>query len=157
LPYTDGAAYNNGLQIVQGQGYVVILKEMIHEARVIPVDNRPHIGQKITQVLGDPRGHWEGDTLVVEVTNFSGTGPSPTNNKNVRLVERFRLTGPKTLEYRFTVENPTVWTRPWSGMITATRDDNQYELVEYACHEGNGAIVGILGATRAEEKKSTHH
>ena len=145
--------YNNGLQVVQGPGFVAIQKEMIHETRVIPTDGRPHLGANVTQWLGDSRGRWEGDTLVVEVTNFNGRVSYRGSGENMTLIERYRRTGPDTLVYAFTVDDPTIWTAPWTGMFTFGRDDDQYELVEYACHEGNYGMTNILSGARAEERE----
>ncbi len=144
--------YNNGLQIVQGPGYVAIQKEMIHETRVIPTEPRPHLGAGITQWLGDSRGYWEGDTLVIEVTNFNGQESYRGSSTSMTLVERYTRTGPDTLEYRFTVDDPEIWTAPWTGMFNFMRDDSQYELVEYACHEGNYGMTNILSGARATER-----
>ena len=144
--------YNNGLQIVQSPGFVAIQKEMIHETRVIPTDGRPHLGPNLTQWLGDSHGRWEGDTLVVEVSNFNGKSSYRGSGANLTLTERYTRTGPDSLEYRFTVDDPTIWTAPWTGMFTFGRDDTQYELVEYACHEGNYGMTNILSGARAEER-----
>ena len=145
--------YNNGLQIVQGSGFVAIQKEMIHETRVIPTDGRPQLGPNLTQWLGDSRGRWEGDTLVVEVTNFNGKASYRGSSEYMTLIERYTRTGPDTLEYEFTVDDPTIWTAPWTGMFMFGRDDDQYELVEYACHEGNYGLTNILSGARAEERE----
>ena len=107
--------YNNGLQIVQGPGFVAIQKEMIHETRVIPTDGRAQAGSGIRQWLGESRGWWEGDTLVVEVTNFNGRVPYRGAGENMKLTERFTRVGPDMLEYMFTVEDPTIWTEPWTA------------------------------------------
>ena len=144
--------YNNGLQIVQSPGFVAIQKEMIHETRVIPTDARPHLSPEITQWLGDSRGWWEGDTLVVEVTNFNGRVSYRGSSQNLTLVERYSRIGPDTLEYEFTVDDPTIWTRPWTAMFTFGKDDDQYELVEYACHEGNYGMTNILSGARADDR-----
>jgi catechol 2,3-dioxygenase-like lactoylglutathione lyase family enzyme len=145
--------YNNGVQIVQGPGYVVITKEMIHEARVIPTDNRTHVGSKITTWLGDSRGHWEGDTLVVEVTNFNGKVGYRGSDTGLRLTERYTRTAADTIDVRVTIEDPDTWTRPWTINFPIKKDDGQYELVEYSCHEGNYGLVNILSGARADEKK----
>ena len=145
--------YNNGLQIVQGPGYVAVQKEMIHETRVIPTDgNRPHLGADLKQWLGDPRGHWDGDTLVVEVTNFNGKAPYLGAGEDMTLVERYTRIGPDTLEYQFTVDDPTIWVSPWTARFNFQKDDDQYELVEYACHEGNYGLTNILSGARATEQ-----
>ena len=146
--------YNNGLQIVQGPGHVAIQKEMIHETRVIPTDPMPALGSNLTSWLGDPRGHWEGDTLVVETSRFNGRAPYRGSSENLTLVERFTRLGPTTLEYQFTMDDPSVWTRPWTGMFRFDKDDDQYELVEYACHEGNYGMTNILSGSRAIEQRA---
>ena len=147
--------YNNGFQVVQGPGFVALQKEMIHETRLIPTDDRPHVGAGVTSYLGDPKGHWEGDTLVVEITNFNGRAGFRGSSENLTLTERYTRTGPESMEYRFTIDDPTVWTRPWTGMYTFVRDDSQYELVEYACHEGNYGMFNILTGARAKEAEET--
>ncbi len=146
--------YNNGLQITQGPGFVTVQREMVHETRVVPTDGSPHVGADITSYLGDPRGRWEGDTLVVESTNFNGRMPFNGSSENLTLTERYTRTGPDTLEYQFMVDDPTVWTRPWTGMYTFVRDESQYELVEYACHEGNYGMTNILSGSRARERET---
>ena len=146
--------YNNGLQIVQAPGYVVLTKEIIHEARIIPLDERRHLGPKLTQWLGDSRGHWEGDTLVVEVTNFNGKVDFRGSSPSLRLIERYTRIGPDVVEYRATIEDPITWTRPWTIAFPLRKDDSQYELVEYACHEGNYGLTNILSAARAQERAS---
>lgn len=143
--------YNNGLQIVQSPGQVAITKEMIHETRVVPTEPTPPLGEGLKQWLGDPRGHWEGDTLVVETTNFNGRAPYRGSGESLKLVERYTRIGPGILEYMFTVDDPSTWTRPWTAMFTFDRDDEQYELVEYACHEGNYGMTNILTGARAQE------
>ena len=145
------AIYNNGLQIVQGPGHVAIQWEMIHETRVIPTDDTPHANPALTSYLGDARGHWEGDTLVVEVTNFNDLTSFRGSSEHLTLTERWTRTGPETLRYEFTLDDPTVWERPWTGMYSFVRDDSQYELVEYACHEGNNSMFNILTGARAKE------
>ena len=156
--------YNNNYQILQIPGYVVILVEMIHDVRIIPVDGRPHLGTEIRQYQGDPRGHWEGNTLVVETTNMlkKGNGASWGQDEvrlradlgdprdTLRVVERFTRVDADTITYQFTVEDPARWTRPWAGELSMTT--TQDKLYEYACHEGNHGIVGILAGARAEEK-----
>ena len=146
--------YNNGLQIVQGPGHVAVQKEMIHETRVIPTEPRPALGPNLTSWLGTAQGRWDGDTLVVETTNFNGRAPYRGSGENLTLVERFTRLGPTTLEYQFTIDDPTVWTRPWTGMFRFDKDDDQYELVEYACHEGNYGMTNILSGSRAIEQRA---
>lgn len=163
-PLAPMGAYNSNFQLVQNQGHVVILMEMIHDARIIPLDGRPHLSPSISQLLGDSRGHWEGDTLVINTTNFrdkanfidrtsftdrtdySGSGP------NVHLIERLKRVDPDTLLYEYTVEDPATWTRPWTAQLFLTKGSSIYE---YACHEGNYGIAGILAAARADESKKT--
>ena len=146
------AGYNNNHRIVQSRDYVVIFSEMMHDARIIPLDGRPHLAGNVRQWFGDSRGRWEGETLVVETTNFTdktnfrGAGP------NMRLVERFTRTDPDTLLYQFTVIDPQSFEKPWSGEIPMKRAAGP--IFEYACHEGNYSLVNTLTATRNEEKVS---
>jgi catechol 2,3-dioxygenase-like lactoylglutathione lyase family enzyme len=150
LVQTPGV-YNNGFQVVQGPGHVAMQVEMLHETRVIPTDPRPHLGSDITSWRGDARGRWEGDTLVVDITNFNGKAPYQGSTDTLTMTERYTRTGPDTLEYRFTIDDPTVWTAPWTGMFTYVRGEAQYELVEYACHEGNYGMTNILSGARSRE------
>jgi len=144
------SAYNNNYQIVQTAGAVAINTEMVHQVRRIPTDGKPHLPPNVRQWFGDPRGRWEGDTLVVESTNFKGEffGRMAAADENLRVVERFTRVAPDVLLYRFTVEDPTAWTSPWSGEIPLTRIDGL--LYEYACHEGNRGMENILRAARKE-------
>jgi len=143
--------YNNNFQIVQTRDQVVILNEMIHDARVIPLDGRPHVAENIRQWRGDSRGHWEGSTLVVDTTNFSDEYSFRGSDRNLHLTERFTRSSPDTLLYQFTVEDPTAFTKPWTAQIPVTRAKGP--IYEYACHEGNYAMVDILaGARKAEQK-----
>ena len=146
--------YNNGLQIVQGPGHVAVQKEMIHETRVIPTEPRPALGPNLTSWLGTAQGRWDGDTLVVETTHFNGRSPYRGSSENLTLTERFTRLGPTTLEYQFTMDDPSVWTQPWTGMFRFDKDDDQYELVEYACHEGNYGMTNILSGSRAIEQQA---
>jgi hypothetical protein len=151
-PMTPGA-YNNNFQIVQAPGYVVIVNEMVHSARIVPMDGRPH--GNVRQWKGDSRGHWEGDTLVIDTVNFKGETNFPGSSANLHLTERFTRTGPNALEYRFTVDDPTMWTRPWTAVLPTVR--SQDPIYEYACHEGNYALGSILrGARAAEEAAKTN-
>ena len=147
------SGYNNGLQIVQGPGFVTITKEMIHETRVIPTKSRPRPGSELTSWLGDSQGRWEGDTLVIETTNFNGGGLFQGASARMKLTERFTRVASNALEYRFTIDDPATWTKPWTAMFTFDKDDEQYELVEYSCHEGNYGIKNILSGARAREKQ----
>ena len=143
--------YNNGLQIYQGPGFVAIQKEMIHETRVIPTTAQSRLGDKLDTWLGDPQGRWEGDTLVVETTNFNGRASFRGSSPDMVLTERFTRLSPTRLEYQFTVNDPAIWTAPYTGRFTFDLDDEQYELVEYACHEGNYGMTNILSGARARE------
>jgi hypothetical protein len=158
-------AYNANYQILQTPDYVVILVEMIHDARVIPLDGRPHAAQNIRMWMGDSRGRWEGNTLVVETTNFNDKldgGPLQPSHviqtgyrgtgETLRLVERFTRVDATTIDYRFTVEDPKTFTRPYTVSIPMTKNDEQMGIHEYACHEGNYAMVNLLKAGRANEK-----
>lgn len=143
-------AYNNNYQFVQAAGVLAINTEMVHQVRRIPTDNSAHLPAHIRQWFGDPRGHWEGDTLVVETTNFKDQfyGTMQAADENLRVLERFTLASPDILLYQFTVDDPTAWTQPWSGEIPLTRSDGL--LYEYACHEGNRGIQNILRAARRD-------
>ncbi len=145
-------AYNNNYQIVQTAGYVAIVVEMIHDVRLIPIDATPHLPSKVRPWLGDSRGHWEGDTLVVETTNFNGRVNYRNTSANMRVVERFTRTDAETLTYRFTVEDPETYTRPWTVEIPMYRSSEP--LFEYACHEGNYGMTGLLAGAREVEKKA---
>jgi hypothetical protein len=144
-------AYNNNYQIVQTPEAVLIHIETIHDARIIPLDGRPHLPPTVRQFLGDPRGHWEGDTLVVETTNFSDETNFRNAGRNMRLIERFTRTDPETLLYEFTVDDPTTFSKPWTGIIPMFKASGP--LFEYACHEGNYGLEGILRGARVEEKR----
>jgi hypothetical protein len=143
--------YNNNLQIIQTRDYVVIANEMIHDVRIVPLDGRPHLPAAIRRWQGDPRGRWDGDTLVVETTNFSDRTSFRGADTQLRLVERFRRIDAKTLDYQFTVDDPSVFSRPWTVSLPMTASDGR--IYEYACHEGNYAMTGILRGARAEEKE----
>ena len=145
--------YNHNYQILQVPGYVVIYAEMIHDARIIPLDKRPHLSQNVRQWLGDPRGHWEGNTLVVETTNFDGRAGIIRQPADVvfgtsakgRVIERFTRLDANTLDYRFTVDDPETFTKPWTALSLMMRIEDQ--IFEYACHEGNYAIRNILSTS----------
>ena len=147
--------YNFGNQIVQAPGYVVIRSEMIHEARVIPLDGRPHLGKAIQTYMGDSRGHWEGNTLVVETTNFNGQigiAGSAVTTDALQIVERFTRVAPDELSYQATISDPGTWTKPWTIHMPYKLDPN-YTLFEYACHEGNYMMLNALKGARALEKE----
>ena len=150
--------YNNGNEIVQGPGFVAIRNEMIHETRVIPLDGRPHPGGAVRMWMGDSRGHWEGDTLVIATTNFTdrtgigGNGGGAPHSEALTLTERITRSDADTLRYEVTVDDPQTWVRPFTLMLPLKRDEH-YGFFEYACHEGNYALRNILTGARAEEKK----
>jgi hypothetical protein len=144
--------YNNTSQIVQGPGYVAIRYEMIHDARVIPIDGGPHIPPTMRQYFGDSRGRWEGDTLVVDVTNFPTTMINYRGaTGDMRLTERFRRVSADTVRYEVTVTDPATFSRPWTAALHLRQDPKLVDVIEYACHEGNYAMRNILSAARAEE------
>jgi hypothetical protein len=145
------AAYNSNLQIVQAPGYVVIESEMIHDARIIPTDGRPHLDKNIKQWLGDSVGHWEGNTLVVDTTNFTDLNPY-VDAENLHVVERLTRVDADTVLYRFTVEDAGMWTKPWSGELPMTRLQGQ--IYEYACHEANYGLANTLSGARAAEAEA---
>lgn len=142
--------YNNNYRIVQTPGYVMILVEMIHDARIIPLDGRPHVAPSVRQWLGDSRGRWEGNTLVVETTNFNDKSGFRGADENLKLVERFTRSQPGTITYEFTVSDPTAFTKPWSAQIPMKSTEEP--IFEYACHEGNYALRGVLAGARADER-----
>ncbi len=143
------AGYQSYYRFTQSRDAVVMATEMIHEARVVPLDGSPHLPPAIRQWLGDSRGHWEGDTLVIDTTNFK---PRSFQNAGERLhlVERLTRVGPDTLHYEITIDDPETWEKPWTLMIPLRRSPD--ELFEYACHEGNSGMVGILAGARAAER-----
>ncbi|MBZ5601544.1 MAG: hypothetical protein LAO79_04485 [Acidobacteriia bacterium] len=144
------AGYQSYRQIMQSNNAVVIMTEMIHDARVIPLDGRPHVPSTIQQWLGDSRGHWEGDTLVVDSTNYKPRSFMSASSEKLHVIERFTRTGPDSLKYEITVDDPGTWTKPWSLMLPLKRSPNP--IYEYACHEGNSGLAGILAGARAEER-----
>jgi hypothetical protein len=144
------AVYNANTRIVQGPGFVAITYEMIHETRIIPVDGRDHIASNIRQYHGDSRGRWEGDTLVVDATNFSDATNYRGSGKDLHLVERFTRVGANDLRYEVTVEDATTFAKPWTAALNLKTQPE--EMFEYACHEGNHAMFNMLSAARAAEK-----
>jgi hypothetical protein len=156
------AGYNNAYQIVQARGFVVIHYEMIHAARIIPTNGRPHLPSHIGLWDGDSVGHWEGNTLVVDITNYNGKGWIATNaaagrvkgipqSDALHVVERFTRTDQDTINYEVTIDDPKMYTKSWKVAMPLTRDDS-YQIFEYACHEGNQAVEHILRAGRFVEK-----
>jgi hypothetical protein len=158
-PPMIGGGYNANVQIFQTRDLVVLLNEMVHDARIIPTDGRPQ--KNIRQWKGESRGRWEGDTLVVETKNFRSEGTGTLSlrglglsvDENLRLTERFRRFDAETLLYEYTVDDPTVWTKPWTVSMTMEKSDQL--LYEYACHEGNYAMKHMLSGARAQEGKGT--
>ena len=143
--------YNNNYQILQAPGYVVILIEMIHDVRIIPVDGRPHASPSIRQWMGDSRGRWDGKTLVVTTTNFTGKTSFRGSSENLKIVERFTRVDAHTIDYEFTIDDPASFSRPWTAAIPMTK--TQGPIFEYACHEGNYGMTNLLSGARAEESK----
>jgi hypothetical protein len=146
------AIYGNAYQIVQGPGWVGIRYEMIHEARIIPLDGRQHVGRNIALDVGDARGHFEGDTLVVETTNFTKRSAYRNANPSAfKLIERFKPVDKDTVEWSVTINDPTTWTRPWTFAMNLTRGGADKQPFEYACHEGNYGMQNMLTAARKAE------
>jgi hypothetical protein len=149
--------YNSGIDITQASGYIAIRYEMVHDFRIIPLDRRPHLAGSVAQYMGDARGHFEGDTLVVETTNFTDrvgvglSGGGTPNSKAMRLVERFTRVSKEQIRYEATVDDPRTWTAPWTVAFPLTRTP-LYGMFEYACHEGNHGMLNALSGSRAEEK-----
>jgi hypothetical protein len=155
--YTGGVpilppAYNNTYQIVQSPGYVMILIELLHEVRIIPMDGRPHAPQTVRSWLGDSRGHWEGNTLVIETTNFNDKVAFQGASQHLKLTERLTRTGEETMKYEFTVDDPHTWAQPWKAEMPATRTSGP--IFEHACNEGNYSMSNMLAGARAEEKRA---
>jgi hypothetical protein len=150
--------YNNNFQIVQTRDSVVIMQEMIHEVRVIHLDNRQHVDPNVRLWMGDSRGHWEGDTLVVDIANFNDKivdnsfNCCPAAGSHLHVVERFRRIDADHIDYRYTVDDPSTYTRSWTAEVPMTRIDGP--IYEYACHEGNYAMPDMLAGVRAKEAAS---
>ena len=152
IPRTT-AGYNSYVRIVQTPGYVMIMSEMAHDARIIPIDSRPHLDDRVRVWNGDSRGRWEGDTLVIDTTNFSPKSDFMGSHDALHLTERLTRVSQDVLDYEFTVNDPTLWTKPWTAMIPLKHKN---ELIyEYACHEGNQAIPNMLSGHRFEEREAT--
>lgn len=143
-------SYNNNLQIVQTRDYVMVFSEMVHDARLIPLDGRPHLPATIQQWKGDSRGRWDGDTLVVDTTNYTDKTRFQGSGTGLHVVERFTRTNRDILRYDFTVEDPAAFARPWSGRLWMRKTEDR--IFEYACHEGNYSMTGILRGARAMER-----
>jgi hypothetical protein len=151
-PPLMNAGYNANYQIVQSPGYVMILTEMIHDVRIIPLDNRSQAPSQVRQWVGLSRGRWEGDTLVVETTNFNGKNPFRGASENLKVTERFTRTADDSISYKFTVEDPTTWDRAWTADAPLVKTEGP--IFEFACHETNYGIANILAGARADEKKA---
>jgi hypothetical protein len=147
-----GGAYNNSYQIMQAPGYVMILTEMLHDVRLIPLDGRPHLPSNVRQWTGSYRGRWEGQTLVVETTNLTDKFAFQGSSKDMRLTERFTRGAEDTLLYQFTVDDPATWTRSWSAEVPWKKTNGP--IFEHACHEGNYGLYNTLAGARAEEKRA---
>ena len=145
-----GAGYNSYVRIMQGKDHVVIYQEMIHDARVIPIGDRPHVPESIRQLHGDSRGHWDGDTLVIETTNYSGEGGLRGGSSDRTVTERLTRVSDDILDYEVTFDDSTTWVRPWTVSIPLKHTED--DVFEYACHEGNIGMEGILSGHRAEER-----
>ena len=146
------AGYQSYTQIHQTADAVVILTEMIHDARVVPLDGRAHLPLNMRSWSGDSRGHWEGETLVIDTTNYKARSFMSTSSEKLHVIERFTRTGPDSLKYEITIDDPATWTKPWSLMIPLKQ--SPHPIFEYACHEGNVGLAGILAGARAEERAS---
>jgi hypothetical protein len=157
------AGYNNAYQIIQTPGYVVLVLEMIHETRIIPIDGRPKLSADIQQWNGEPRGHWDGNTLVVESTNYNDKGSIGTSaatgrmrgipqSASMKITERFTPAGPNTIDYRVTIDDPKVYSKPWTVQLPLNRDDT-YQMFEYSCQEGNYAMANALSFGRKRDKE----
>jgi len=144
------AGYQSYYQIFQTANSVVIMTEMIHDVRIVPLDGRPHVPSNVHNWFGDSRGRWEGDTLVIDTTNYKAAGFMPESSDKLHVIERLTRTGPETLKYEITIDDPETWTKPWSLMIPLRH--SPAPIYEYACHEGNIGMAGILAGARADEK-----
>jgi len=151
-PPMMNAGYNSNYQIVQGQGYVMILVEMIHDARIIPIDSRAALPENMRQWMGDSHGHWEGDTLVIETTNLNGKNPFRGSSERMKVTERLWRVDANTLGYRFTIDDPSTWTSPWTAEAPMTKSVGP--IFEHACHEGNYGVRNTLAGARREEKEA---
>jgi hypothetical protein len=150
-PLTPGG-YNQNMQVVQTRDHVVLMTEMVHTARIVPLDGRPQLNASFRQWSGEARGRWEGDTLVIETTNFKEERRWRGSTANMKLIERLTLLDPDTLEYKYTVIDPDTWTSPWTAAIPLRRTTEP--MYEYACHEGNHSMVGILSGQRAADREA---
>jgi len=147
------AIYGNSYDITQGPGFVAIRYEMVHDTRVIPLDGRPNVTKKLEGYMGDARGHFEGDTLVVETTRYAEKSAYGNASSQLKTIERFKPTSKNTVDWSITFNDPDTWVKPWTFGMRLTRDD-AHPLFEYACHEGNEGLRGILSAARTEEREA---
>jgi hypothetical protein len=146
------AIYGNAYEILQGPGYVAIQYEMVHETRIVPLGAQPHPGSGVRLYMGDAKGHWDGTTLVVETTNFTDRTPYRGSSEHLKMTERFKPVSADVVEWSVTFDDPHTWARPWTFAMNLAKKDDSQRPFEYACHEGNYGMVGILNAARAEEK-----
>ena len=144
--------YNNGFQIVQSPDFVTIYYERLHEARVIPLDGRPHLNGQVRQWIGDSRGRWEGDTLVVDVANFGEQTTYRKSSATLHMIERYTRVDANTVRVEVTIDDPSTWTKPWTFAVTGKKDPAYWQIFEYACHEGNYGMRNMLSGSRAEDK-----
>jgi hypothetical protein len=152
-PPMMNAGYNSNYQIVQGQGYVMILVEMIHDARIIPIDGKQaSLPGNVRQWMGDSRGHWEGETLVIETTNLNGKNPFRGSSEKMKVIERLRRADANTLDYSFTIDDPGTWSQPWTAEAPMTKSVGP--LFEHACHEGNYGVRNTLAGARREDREA---
>ena len=152
-PPMMNSGYNANYQIIQGQGYVMILVEMIHDARIIPLDGKQGaLPTGMTQWMGDSHGHWDGDTLVIETTNFNGKNPYRGSSEKMKITERLWRVDADTLGYRFTIDDPGTWTQPWTAEAPMTKSVGP--IFEHACHEGNYGVRNTLAGARLEDRKA---
>jgi hypothetical protein len=149
-PPLSPGGYNQNMQVVQTQDHVVLVTEMVHTARIVPLDGRPRPNDGIRSWSGEARGHWEGDTLVIETTNFNEARGWRGSTGNMKLIERLTRLDARTMEYKYTVIDPDTWTQPWTASIPLSLSD--LPMYEYACHEGNHSMQGILSGQRSAEK-----
>ncbi len=148
-----GSWYSSNYQIFQNPGYVVVFQELIHEARIIPLDGRPHLFRSVPQWMGDSRGRWEGDTLVVDTTNFDPKTSYQGSRDTLHLIERYTRINEDTIDYQFTIDDPQTFSTEWTVSRPMTQVADRVSVFEYACHEGNYAMAGILAGARAEERQ----
>ncbi len=149
-PPMNPSAYNNNVQLFQTPEYVAILNEMVHNPRLVTLDGRPHLPEQIRQWVGSSRGRWDGDTLVVETTNFTDKTSFRGSGKHLHLVERFTRVDADTLLYEYTIDDPVSFERPWTAAVRM--ENNEWPIFEYACHEGNYGMFNLLAGARAEDR-----